>query len=73
MAEISASGSGNRYFYFLPAAVYRCVSDHAYSILGGHYLNLGWLAVPVLFFAVIGTVNGVNFTDGVDGLATSVT
>ena len=40
---------------------------------GGHNLNLGWQAVPVLFFAVIGTVNGVNFTDGVDGLATSVT
>lgn len=39
----------------------------------GHYLNLGWLAVPVLFFAVIGTVNGVNFTDGLDGLASSVT
>ena len=29
--------------------------------------------VPVLFFAVIGTVNGVNFTDGVDGLASTVT
>lgn len=39
----------------------------------GHYLNMGWLAVPVLFFAVIGTVNGVNFTDGLDGLASSVT
>ena len=38
-----------------------------------HYLNLGWLAIPVLFFAVIGTVNGVNFTDGLDGLASSVT
>ena len=38
-----------------------------------HYLNMGWLAVPVLFFAVIGTVNGVNFTDGLDGLASSVT
>lgn len=38
-----------------------------------HYLNFGWLAVPVLFFAVIGTVNGVNFTDGLDGLASSVT
>ena len=38
----------------------------------GHFLNLGWLAVPVLFFAVIGTVNGVNFTDGLDGLAPSV-
>lgn len=39
----------------------------------GHFLNIGWLAVPVLFFAVIGTVNGVNFTDGLDGLASSVT
>ena len=39
----------------------------------GHYLNLGWFAVPVLFFAVIGTVNGVNFTDGLDGLASGVT
>ena len=40
---------------------------------GGRYLDLGWLAIPVLFFAVIGTVNGVNFTDGLDGLASSVT
>lgn len=39
----------------------------------GRYLDLGWLAIPVLFFAVIGTVNGVNFTDGLDGLASSVT
>ena len=43
MAEISASDSGNRYFYFLPAAVYRCVPDHAYSILGGT-LSESWLA-----------------------------
>ncbi|MBR5127797.1 MAG: phospho-N-acetylmuramoyl-pentapeptide-transferase [Roseburia sp.] len=40
---------------------------------GGLYLNLGWLAIPLLYVAVIGTVNGVNFTDGVDGLASSVT
>ena len=39
---------------------------------GGKYLDLGWVAVPLLFFAVIGTVNGVNFTDGLDGLASSV-
>lgn len=39
----------------------------------GYCVNWGWLAVPVLFFAVIGTVNGVNFTDGLDGLASSVT
>ena len=30
-------------------------------------------AYPVLFVAVIGTVNGTNFTDGLDGLASSVT
>lgn len=40
---------------------------------GGKYLELGWLAFPVMFLAVIGTVNGVNFTDGLDGLASSVT
>ncbi len=40
---------------------------------GGKYLDIGWLSVPLLFFAVIGTVNGTNFTDGLDGLASSVT
>lgn len=39
----------------------------------GHYLDIGWLAVPFMYVVVIGTVNGVNFTDGLDGLATSVT
>jgi len=39
----------------------------------GHYLNIGWLAIPLLFIAILGTVNGVNFTDGLDGLAASVT
>ena len=40
---------------------------------GGSYLDIGWVAVPLLFVAVIGTVNGTNFTDGLDGLAGSVT
>lgn len=39
----------------------------------GKYWNIGWVAIPLMFFAVIGTVNGVNFTDGLDGLASSVT
>ncbi len=39
----------------------------------GMYLDLGWLAAPVMFLAILGTVNGANFTDGLDGLASSVT
>lgn len=37
------------------------------------YLDLGILNIPLLFLIVIGTVNGANFTDGLDGLASSVT
>ncbi len=40
---------------------------------GGRCLDLGALSVPFLFFVLIGTVNGTNFTDGLDGLASSVT
>ncbi len=40
---------------------------------GGEMLDIGILAYPLLFFAVLGTVNGTNFTDGLDGLASSVT
>jgi phospho-N-acetylmuramoyl-pentapeptide-transferase len=36
-------------------------------------LNLGYSYVPVLFLIILGTVNGSNFTDGLDGLASSVT
>lgn len=39
----------------------------------GKYLDLGVLAIPMMFIVIIGTVNGVNFTDGLDGLASSVT
>lgn len=59
-------------------AVYMgCYSDVPLTMLipfsGGRYLDLGWGAFPVLYLAVIGTVNGTNFTDGLDGLASSVT
>lgn len=40
---------------------------------GGKVFDIGWLAIPLMFVAVIGTVNGTNFTDGLDGLASSVT
>lgn len=40
---------------------------------GGKYIDWGFLAIPLMFVVIIGTVNGVNFTDGLDGLASSVT
>ena len=40
---------------------------------GGKYLDWSILAIPLMFVVIIGTVNGVNFTDGLDGLASSVT
>lgn len=36
-------------------------------------LELGIVGIPLLLIAIVGTVNGVNFTDGLDGLASSVT
>jgi len=38
-----------------------------------HNLDLSIFSIPFLFIVVLGTVNGTNFTDGLDGLATKVT
>lgn len=40
---------------------------------GGKIIDIGLWAILILFLAMIGTVNGVNFTDGVDGLVSTVT
>lgn len=39
----------------------------------GYYIDLGWFYAPFLFFVMVGTVNSVNLTDGLDGLASGVT
>ena len=53
------------------------VNDDCLQILipfsGGQYWDCRWVTIPLVYIAVIGTVNGVNFTDGLDGLATGVT
>lgn len=36
-------------------------------------VHIGIFFIPLLFIIVLGTVNGVNLTDGIDGLAGSVT
>ncbi len=37
------------------------------------YADLGWFYIPLALFVMVGVVNSVNLTDGIDGLATSVT
>lgn len=39
----------------------------------GKFVDFGVLSIPAMFFIIIATVNGTNFTDGVDGLSSSVT
>ncbi len=42
-------------------------------LLKYQYLDLGIFYVPFIAFVVVGTVNSVNLTDGLDGLASGVT
>lgn len=39
----------------------------------GYQLNVGWFFIPIFFVTALGTDNGVNLTDGLDGLCASVT
>ncbi len=41
--------------------------------LKNYKLNLGYLYIPFVYIVMLGTVNGVNLTDGLDGLAAGVT
>ena len=41
--------------------------------MAGTFLDLKFLNIPALLFIATATVNGTNFTDGVDGLSSCVT
>lgn len=44
------------------------------GVENGIYLNLPmWIYIPALFIIMLGTVNGTNLTDGLDGLLSNVT
>lgn len=48
-------------------------TDILIPFMNGQTLDLGYLYVPFILVVMLGTVNGVNLTDGLDGLATTVT
>jgi len=73
--------AGQKFFLqFLVAAVFLC-----WAVFGGHITTLiripftslqwemGWLFIPFAVLVILASVNSVNLTDGLDGLATSVT
>jgi UDP-GlcNAc:undecaprenyl-phosphate GlcNAc-1-phosphate transferase len=39
------------------------------DVVGIEAFSLGWLAVPVTVFVVVGMINALNMSDGIDGLA----
>ncbi|MCL2398086.1 MAG: phospho-N-acetylmuramoyl-pentapeptide-transferase, partial [Defluviitaleaceae bacterium] len=50
------------------------ISNHIYiPFTHGMYVDLSWFSPVFIMLVVIGTANGANFTDGLDGLASGVT
>ena len=39
---------------------------------GGKYLNLGVLAIPVMFLAVIGTIKAIRKIHSIDGIGSNI-
>ena len=59
------------YVYYIETHVQ---GDLSIAIPGTEYmLPLGWLYYVLVFLLLVGTTNAVNLTDGLDGLAASVT
>jgi phospho-N-acetylmuramoyl-pentapeptide-transferase len=52
---------------------YRSVGSSVYIPFTNIEWNLGYFYVPIIAFIMVGTVNSVNLTDGLDGLASGVT
>ncbi len=60
------------YIWFMdPSCLDLLIPFSGGRVISGSVMRV--VAIPLAYFAVIGTVNGVNFTDGLDGLATGVT
>lgn len=59
-------------FYFVASSFTKLDLTLKVPFANGMRLELGVFAIPAMFFIAIATVNGTNFTDGVDGLSSSV-
>lgn len=66
---------------FIVTAIFLYVMVHVYGVSlsmlvpfnTSASVDFGVFSIPFAFLVIVATVNGVNFTDGLDGLASSVT
>ena len=67
--------SRTKFIFIILAAIIAYYDGFAIHSLGdyfGYELSLGWFALPFTVFAVVGFTNALNLTDGLDGLASSI-
>ena len=73
--DLKNISSKAKFLFLIIATVLAFVDGISIDSLGnyfGYELQLGYLALPFTIFAVVGFTNALNLTDGLDGLAGSI-
>ncbi|UTJ05785.1 glycosyltransferase family 4 protein [Arcobacter roscoffensis] len=73
--DIYTLSSKTKLAFIVLAAIIAYFDGYTISSIGtyfGYELNLGIIALPFTLFAIIAFTNAVNLTDGLDGLASSI-
>lgn len=68
LIQLSVSGA-----YLFAMTIFGFISTSVHIPFLGISLELGWFYYIFALILITGTINGVNFTDGIDGLASTVT
>jgi len=74
LLQVAVSGIFNIYYLKVLALEPKILLPFTGGMQNGYYVSMPpWLFVIFSLTVMLGTVNGTNFTDGLDGLASSVT
>lgn len=73
--DIKCISSKKKFTFIIIAALIAYFDGFQILSLGNYFgveLSLGYLALPFTIFAIVGFTNAINLTDGLDGLAGSI-